>query len=120
MAKLWDNAGAQVIHDDRLIVRKTENGYKMYNTPVYNNDEPKESSLDMIFLIDHGKENELSPVGGAASVSMVMANCIQHAWDPEIISRLVDSVSKMCSDIPVGLLSFKPDKSIVDYILKDE
>jgi signal peptidase I len=119
MAKLWDNAGAQVIHDDRLIMRKTENGYKMHNTPVYNNDEPKESPLDMIFLIDHGKENVLSTVGGAVSISMVMANCIQHAWDPEIISRLLDSVSRMCSAVPVGLLSFKPDKSIVDYILED-
>jgi len=119
MAKLWDNEGAQVIHDDRLILRETENGYKMHNTPVYKNDEPKESPLDMIFLIDHGKENELSPIGGAVTVSMVMANCIQHAWDTEIISRLLDSVSKMCSTVPVGLLSFKPDKSIVDYILKD-
>lgn len=119
MAKLWDNEGAQVIHDDRLILRETENGYKMHNTPVYKNDEPKESSLDMIYLIDHGKENGLSPIGGAVTVSMVMANCIQHAWDPEIISRLLDSVSKVCSAVPVGLLSFKPDKSIVDYILKD-
>jgi len=120
MAKLWNNEGARVIHDDRLILRKTENGYIIHNTPVYNNDEPKESPLDRVFLIDHGKENEISPVGGALSVSMVMANCIQHTWNTEIISRLLDSVSKMCSSVPASMLSFKPDKSIVDYILEDE
>ena len=46
--------GAKVIHDDRLILRKTASGYMMFNTPVYNNDEPNESPLNKIFLIEHG------------------------------------------------------------------
>ena len=35
MAGIWDNRGAKVIHDDRLIIRKTGDGYRMFNTPVY-------------------------------------------------------------------------------------
>ena len=62
MAKLWDKSGAKVIHDDRLILRNTGNGYKMFNTPVYNNDEPRESLLDKIFIIEHGSKNMLIPV----------------------------------------------------------
>jgi len=120
MAKLWDKSGAKVIHDDRLILRKTGGGYKMYNTPVYNNDEPKESRLDKIFLIEHGKKNELIPVRGAASVSLVMANCIQHNWDSGIIARLLGSVSIMCGTVPVVRLLFKPDRSIIDDILENE
>jgi hypothetical protein len=53
MAKLWDEAGARVIHDDRLILRNTGGVYKMFNTPVYNNDEPRESILDKIYIC-HG------------------------------------------------------------------
>jgi hypothetical protein len=30
LAKLWDDSGAQVIHDDRLIIRKAGDGYTMY------------------------------------------------------------------------------------------
>ena len=82
MAKLWDNAGAKVIHDDRLILRKTVSGYRMFNTPVYNNDEPDESPLNKIFIIEHDTENKLIPVKGAVAVSLVMANCIQHNWVP--------------------------------------
>jgi hypothetical protein len=120
MAKLWNGTGAHVIHDDRLILRNTDRGYKMFNTPVYINDEPRESKLDKIFLIEHGKKNELIPVRGAASISMVMANCIQHNWDPKIVARLLGSVSLMCTAIPVVRLSFRPDRSVIDDILENE
>ena len=120
MAKLWDNAGAKVIHDDRLIIRSNGNGYKMYNTPVYNNDEPSESLLNKIFLIGHGKTNEIIPLSGAAAVSLIMANCIQHNWDPEIVARLLGSVSIMCKSIPAARLLFRPDMSVIDHILENE
>lgn len=89
IAKLWDNNGAKVIHDDRLIVRNTGNGYTMYNTPVYNNDDPQESSLNKIFIIEHGTENKIVRVNGATAVCLVMANCIQHNWGHDIITGLL-------------------------------
>jgi hypothetical protein len=120
IARLWEESGAMVIHDDRLIIRKTEKGYKMYNTPVYNNDVPQESSLDKIFLIEHGMENKLTPVKGALAISLVMTNCIQHNWGHDIIARLLGSVSIMCATVPTVKLSFKPDKSVINLILKNE
>jgi hypothetical protein len=120
MAKLWDKTGAQVIHDDRLILRNTGNGYRMYSTPVYANDEPRESGIDKLFLIGHGSRNEYIPVGGAAAISMVMANCIQHNWDQKIIARLLGSVSFLCRAVPVFRLPFRPDRSIIDEILNND
>jgi hypothetical protein len=120
MAKLWDNSGAKVIHDDRLIVRNTGCGYRMFSTPVYNNDEPRESPLSRIFVIEHGTENKIVPVNGANAVSLVMANCIQHNWDSGIIERLLGSVSVMCESIPAVRLFFKPDRNIINYILENE
>jgi hypothetical protein len=120
MAKLWDNSGARVIHDDRLILRTTGSGYRMFNTPVYNNDEPRESVLNKIFIIEHGKENMLMPIKGANAVTQVMANCIQHNWGPDIIARLLGSISIMCGTVPVSKLFFKPDRSVIDLILDNE
>ncbi len=120
MAKLWDNTGARVIHDDRLILRNTGNGYRMFSTPVYSNDEPRESPIDKIFLIEHGSRNEYIPVSGASAISMVMANCIQHNWDQNIVARLIGSVSLMCTTIPVVRLPFRPDRNIIDDILENE
>ena len=60
MAGLWEDTGAKVIHDDRLIIRKSGSTYTMYNTPVYNNDEPQASPLNRIFIIDHATSNYYS------------------------------------------------------------
>lgn len=120
MARLWDKHGAAVIHDDRLILRKTSDGYDMYNTPVYLDDIPRKSPLNRIFVIDHGLENRIIKVRGAEAVSLVMANCIQHNWDQKIIARLLDSISGLCEKIPASRLFFTPDKSIIDYISGNE
>lgn len=120
MAGLWDNAGGRVIHDDRLIIRKIEGKFKMFNTPVYNDDIPSESFLNRIFLIEHGTENKSIPVTGASAVSLAMANCIQHNWNTEMISGIMGTLSEICSDIPVVKLSFLPDNRIVKFILENE
>lgn len=120
MATLWDNIGAQVIHDDRLIIRDNEGVFRMHNTPVYRNDVPRSASIDRIFLIEHGKENRITPLREAASVSNVVANCIQHNYSPDMIARFLGSVSLMCSKVPVAKLTFRPDRSIIEYILRNE
>jgi hypothetical protein len=120
MARLWDDHGAKVIHDDRLIIRKTGNGYRMFNTPVYDNDNPGVSRLDKIFIIEHGKENRLIELKDASAVSQVMANCIQHTWHTGIISHLSEAISEMCNTIPVYRLQFRPESSVIDHILKTD
>jgi hypothetical protein len=116
IAKLWEDAGAKVIHDDRLILRKTRGDYRMFNTPVYNSDEPTDSILNRIYII----ENKLVHLKGASAISLLMANCIQHNWSSGIIASLLDSVSIMCGTIPVFRLFFKPDGSVINYIFENE
>ncbi len=120
IAKLWDDHGATIVHDDRLIIRKSEHGYSMYNTPVYRNEEPRESLVERIFLIEHGTKNEMIPVKSSAAISLLIANCIQHNWDRKIIEGLLDSVLQVCSDIPVYQLRFRPDSSIIEFLLENE
>jgi hypothetical protein len=119
MAGLWKDYGAGIIHDDRLIIRKSGNNYLMFNTPVYENECPMESVITGIYIIEHGRENNLIPLKDSSSVSQVMSNCIQHSWDASMISRLLGSVSDLCSGIPVYSLSFRPDASAIEYILNE-
>lgn len=120
MAMIWDSIGAQIIHDDRIIIRNNDGLFRMYNTPVYNNDIPRNAPINKIFLLDHGDENKVTPLKEASSISQVIANCIQHNYSPDMIARFLGSVSRMCSKIPVANLTFKPDRSIIEYILRNE
>lgn len=116
IAHLWHETGADVIHDDRLVLRKNDIGYTMYNTPVYENDEPSEAPLSKIFLIEHGKQNKSERINGAAAITSVLSNCIQHNWGPEPVGTLLGSVSDLCSQVPVYRLAFKPDHTVIEYL----
>ena len=117
MSLLWQEKGARVIHDDRLIIRRSATGFVMYNTPVYQNEEPREESLNSVFLISHGTCDHVTEIRGAAAVSRLMANCIQHNWEHNLTSRLLNSVNSLCSEVPLYELRFLPHKEVVDYIL---
>lgn len=120
MAGLWDRHGARIIHDDRLIIRRKGPRYMMYNSPVYRNDQPRKSYIDSIFLIDHGNENLILPVKGAAAITSLISNCIQHNWSDFLIKGMLDSAVKICTSVPVYYLRFRPDVTIINYILQHE
>ena len=120
MAGLWKENGAEIIHDDRLIIRKMSDTWQMFNTPIYNDEVPKGSVLTHIYLIEHGTENKLVRLRESEAVSNVLANCIQQNWDPEIIKGLISNLSDICSYIPVFRLSFLPDSSITDFLPGNE
>jgi len=120
IAKLFREAGARIIHDDRLILRQMPDGsYNMYNTPVYENEESRSSSLDALFIINHGSENSFVTPGHSESLAAVMANCIQHNWNTTLISNLTGVLLKLVSTLPVKNLYFVPDMSVIDYIAGD-
>jgi hypothetical protein len=120
IARLWEEAGATVIHDDRLITRNKKEGFVMYNTPVYNDESPRSSPVDKIFIIDHGTTNKLVPLQNSEALSLVMANCIQHLWDPSIIVSLTETLHQLTSQKSVYRLYFSPDKSVVPFILMND
>ena len=120
MARIWNEAGARVIHDDRLIIRKMNDKYIMFNTPVYNNENPSQSPLDKIFIICHGESNEQRLLQGSKALTSIMSNCIQHNWSHEIINRLTASLNNLNKSVPTYKLHFKPDISIVDYLMLHE
>lgn len=119
MASLWNSAGSKVIHDDRIIIRAGADGFSMYNTPVYDNDVPSVSMIDSIYIISHGRINEIKKLNGAEAAGHVISNCIQHNWDSRIIMNNLATVAKICNRVPVYRLAFQPDESIINYILQN-
>ncbi|MBN2633536.1 MAG: hypothetical protein JXR66_08275 [Bacteroidales bacterium] len=120
MARLWKEAGAKVINDDRLIIGNTKQGFRIFNTPVYDYEEPAEAPVNKIFLISHGSVNVMKQLSGARAVSSLMSNCIQHSWNKDLIEKLMDSASDVCRSVPVYDLAFRPDNSVIEEILNND
>jgi hypothetical protein len=116
LARIFDRAGDRVIHDDRLVLRREGQGWVMFNTPVYRNDEPRSAPLDHLWIIRHGAANVSEPVAGAEAVAMIIANCIQQNWDREAAVRLAAAADDLASSVKVSRLSFLPDGTVRDYL----
>lgn len=119
IARLFDDAGAFVIHDDRLIIRKIGGQYIMFNTPVYEMERSNYCPLDAIYTLDHGKENKLVVPGSLESLTSVMSNCIQHHWNAALIGLLTNAINDLTDNVGVKNLEFVPDKSVVEFISND-
>ena len=120
MSKIWTDAGNQVINDDRLIIRKNDNGFFVYNTPMYYSDQPKKAPLHAIHLISHSPVNKIKKQFGALALSKVMAFCIQNNYNKEFINNHLDFLSDLCNQVPVYELGFVPDSGIVNFVLANE
>lgn len=120
ISQLWSTAGNLIINDDRIIIRKSETGYFVYNTPMYYKDRPKKAPLNSIFLISHSPENRLKQLTGAMAISKVMAFSIQNNFDKQFIQSRLEFFSDLCSAVSVFELGFVPDESVVNFILDNE
>ncbi len=116
MSKIWADQGNLIINDDRVIIRKTSEGYFAYNTPMFYQDIPKKAPLHAIYLISHSPANKIKKLTGAMAISRVMAFCIQNNFEKQLIKNHLDFFSKLCVEIPVYDLGFVPDASIIDCI----
>lgn len=120
MSRLWAEAGSMVINDDRLIIRKMNEDFLVYNTPMYYQDVPKVAPLHAVFLISHSPVNRISEITGAMAVSRVMAYSIQNNFDRKFIAKRLDFFSQLCAKIKVFDLGFVPDQEVVNFIAANE
>ena len=79
MAKLWTECGAEVINDDRIILKPEREHVKVYNNPMpYYTQYPRSGNLKGIFLLNQSAENYIRPISGVLAYSKVLGNCIQQ------------------------------------------
>lgn len=116
MAKLWFEAGAEVLNDDRLIVRREANEYTVHNTPMFYEDKPRTAKLAAVYSIYHSPNNRIAKLAGAEALSAVTPNLIQHGYSSELIDHHLNFVSEMIGEIPIFKLGFVPDKRVTQEL----
>lgn len=120
MAKIWMDAGSTVINDDRLIIRKIDNEFWMYNTPMYYSDSSKKAALNNVFLPFHNTENTIEKLTGVRAIASLMAFCIQHGYSANNTQKLLDLIGELTKKCAVYRLGVVPTAAIIDFIKKEE
>lgn len=117
MASIWENQGAQIVNDDRLMLFKEGENYIFSNTPMpYYIDVSKQAPLKAIFLLNQSTTNFCRQISGTQALSLVMANFMQQLFDSSIVEIHLEKAMDLVLKTPVYELGFKPDNEIVDLV----
>ncbi|OFX17741.1 MAG: hypothetical protein A2033_04295 [Bacteroidetes bacterium GWA2_31_9] len=116
ISEIFNNAGTQVIHDDRLIIRKIQDTFYMFNSPMINVEETRQSEINAVFSIYHNSKNSVNKLSGIETYRNIVPNIIQHNVDKEFVSIISDTYSDFIKRYPVYSLGFVPDKNIIPFI----
>ena len=121
MAHIWNrDSDAEILSDDRTIVRKQGNHFMMYGTPWHGEGKfgsPGSAKLEQIFFIQHGQTNSISKSAKAHSVTQFLKCSFPPFWDAKGLEYSMDGFSDLAAAVPCRTLTFKADSSIVDFVM---
>jgi hypothetical protein len=116
MAKIWEEEGAHIVNDDRLIVREVKGEYFMYNTPMPYADLNKQAQVSKFYFPFHAKKNSAEKLLGAQALSQLMAFCFQHNYNKKYTEHLISQLERITQNLSTYKLGVVPTPSIIDFI----
>ncbi len=119
LARLWKDVGATILNDDRIVVKKEEEHFRMYGTP-WHGDFRETSLSDMairsVFFLHHGAENRVVRRSGAEAISMMMTRSFPPYWDSDGMDRSLAFLEEMERALTCYDLYFRPDGDVIDFL----
>ena len=123
IAKMWDQEpGVDVLSDDRNIVRKKGDRFWVYGTPWHGDAKFASAEsvvLERIFFLRQGKENAISEIKEIHPVSLFLTTSFPPFWDAEGMVFTLEMLTDLTTQVPCQELTFRPDKSIIDFVLEE-
>ncbi|MGA7223417.1 MAG: hypothetical protein WBX16_11190 [Candidatus Acidiferrales bacterium] len=121
-ARLWaKHRASRVLSDDRIILRQEDGRIHMYGTPWHGDAgiaEAAQSPLDAIFVLQHGKANELRPLGVAESTAELFARSFVPHHSPDGLSAVLKFFQAVTASVPCFGFSFVPDCTAVEAVCR--
>jgi hypothetical protein len=119
ISNIWLESGGTLINDDRLLLMNDQGNFTMFNSPMAYHQDVKKNPVSTIFLLKQSRKNFFDKLSKGAALARVLSLCIQHDHDKRLVDSLMKNVHKLIEQIPVYELGFKPDRSIVEFVEKN-
>jgi len=120
MARLWaQEQGVEVLSDDRTVVRKKGNRFRMYGTPWHGEGRfgsPGSAEVEKIFFISHGVENAVRDVRSIDAAARLLTGSFPPYWDHEGMAFTLEFISELTAEVGCQELSFRPDRGVVEML----
>lgn len=120
-AGLWQkHRSAEILSDDRLILRMHEGAVWMYGTPWHGEAEfasPSRAKLNRIYILQHGRQNQFFPVAPGLAVAEVFARSFPPFHSPEGLAQTVEFLKRALECVHVYDFHFLPDHTSINAVL---
>lgn len=119
-AELWKQyRDADTINGDRSIIRKHNGQWTAYGSPhagtsgLFRNESVP---IRVIVILRQSDENTLRVLGQAEAFRYLYSETIVPRWNDEIHSHIMDIISRITAEVPIVMLSCRPEESAVDLL----
>lgn len=121
-AQLWNSLpGAQVLSDDRMILRGHNGAIWMYGTPWHGDAgvaAPQCAPLSRMYLLEHAGRNELIPMHKGQAAAELFARSFVPYHSSVGLEFTLSFVDRVAQRTPCSIFRFVPDFTAVETICR--
>jgi hypothetical protein len=118
IARYCQLAGARILHDDRILVRRHGDTVTAYRMPVYPGSLPASMRLEKLFFIEQSKKIYEIPLPDQVTFELLAGHAVQHPFYSELITRQVANIASIVEAVPGFRLGFPADAQIGNFLKK--
>lgn len=118
-ARLWAAAGATILSDDRVIVRRLNGRWVMFGTPWHGEAEFARSDcapVTRMFILRHGRREQVGALQPAQAAALLFARAFPPFYDAAAVDFTVDFLGRLVGELSCETLAFTPTPRAVDYV----
>ena len=112
--------GAEILSDDRVIVRRQNASFYLYGTPWHGEETfaaPGGVELSRLFFIRHGQGNDIRKLSAAGAVREMLKCSFPPLWDAGGMAAALELFHSVATSVPCAELSFVPDSRVADFVM---
>ena len=119
-AELWrDYQGALIVNGDACLLRRMEDGWHAFGTPVHGSSpycENREAPLSALVVLKQGSENRLERLDAFSALSECLPEFYRPRMDPETEDTFWKAADSLFREIPVYKLTCRPDREATELV----
>ena len=117
LGRLWRNAGASLLNDDRMLIRWVNRDVFASASPWHGEERAINADilpLGAVFFLRQGLENRIEPAGAAESLGLLMANTVAPFYLPGAVDRIAATWAAVLDTVQAFHFTFTPDARAVE------
>lgn len=120
-AQIWQEyKSAQVINDDKVIIRKKDEAFHIFGTPWHGEGGmalPLDAPLKGLFILRQAQKNEFKSIPPLDMVLKLMDRSFLPLWDKGKMDFTLAFFHQLLQAVPCREFGFLPNGSIADFVL---